>query len=220
MSLKELWLAVQNGNVKRTQELVLQGMENKISPIDILNEGLIAAMEDAATKFRSSEIFVPEMLIIARAMNAGVKILEPILIETGVKPIGKAVIGTVKGDLHDIGKNLVKMMMKGSGIEVVDIGVDVPNARFVEKAEEIGADIVCISAMLTTTMEAIREVIKEFTKAGIKDKYIFMIGGGPVSRNFAKQIRADFYTPNAFVAAEIAKQYLRNKEINYLSQPV
>lgn len=211
MDLQELSLVVQKGNAKKTKELVTQALEQNIDPAAILNDGMIGAMAIVGNRFKNGEIYVPEMLIAARAMSAGLQILEPILAETGVKPIGKALIGTVKGDLHDIGKNLVKMMMKGAGIEVVDLGVDVPDAKFVEKAEEIGADIVCLSALLTTTMPAIGDVIKEFEKAGVKDKYIFMIGGAPVTSAFAKQVNADYYTADAATAAEVAKEALINK---------
>ena len=211
MDLKELSSFVQKGNAKKTKELVQLGLDEKISPAIILNEGLIEAMGEVGVKFKNNEIYVPEMLIAARAMSAGMQILEPILAETGVKPIGKAIIGTVKGDLHDIGKNLVKMMMKGAGIEVIDLGVDVPNEKFVEKAAEFDVDIVCLSALLTTTMPAIGDVIKAFEAAGVKDKYVFMIGGAPVTSNFAKQVGADIYTPDAATAGEVAKELLIKK---------
>ena len=168
-------------------------------------------MGEVGVKFKNNEIYVPEMLIAARAMSAGMQILEPILAETGVKPIGRAIIGTVKGDLHDIGKNLVKMMMKGAGIEVIDLGVDVPDQKFVEKAMEFDVDIVCLSALLTTTMPAIGDVINAFEDAGIKDKYVFMIGGAPVTSNFARQVNADIYTPDAATAGEVAKDLLVKK---------
>ena len=211
MDLKELSGFVQKGNAKKTKELVQLGLDENMSPAVILNEGLIEAMGEVGVKFKNNEIYVPEMLIAARAMSAGMQILEPILAETGVKPIGRAIIGTVKGDLHDIGKNLVKMMMKGAGIEVIDLGVDVPDQKFVEKAVEFGVDIVCLSALLTTTMPAIGDVIKAFEDAGIKDKYVFMIGGAPVTSNFAKQVNADIYTPDAATAGEVAKDLLVKK---------
>jgi len=208
MDLKELSLFVQKGNAKKVKELVALALEENISAEEILNEGLISAMGEVGIKFKNNEIYVPEMLIAARAMSAGMKILEPILAEAGVKAIGVAVIGTVKGDLHDIGKNLVRMMLKGCGIEVYDVGVDVSPETFADKAEEVGADIVCLSALLTTTMPAMKEVIDEFTKRGIRDKYIFMIGGAPITSNFAKEIGADHYTPDAATAAEVAKSLL------------
>ena len=208
MDLKELSLFVQKGNAKKVKELVNLALEENIDPEQILNEGLISAMSEVGIKFKNNEIYVPEMLIAARAMSAGMQILEPILTASGVKAIGVAVIGTVKGDLHDIGKNLVRMMLKGAGIEVYDIGVDVSAEAFADKAEEVGAQIVCLSALLTTTMPSMKEIIDEFTKRGIRDKYIFMIGGAPITTNYAKEIGADHYTPDAATAAEVAKSLL------------
>jgi len=208
MDLNELSLFVQKGNAKKVKEMVNLALEEKIDPEQILNEGLISAMGEVGIKFKNNEIYVPEMLIAARAMSAGMQILEPILTASGVKPLGIAVIGTVKGDLHDIGKNLVRMMLKGAGIEVFDIGVDVSAEAFADKAEEVGAKIVCLSALLTTTMPAMKDIIDEFTKRGIRDKYIFMIGGAPITTNFAKEIGADYYTPDAATAAEVAKSIL------------
>lgn len=214
MELHELLLAVQDGDDKKVKELVSQALEAKVNPEKILNEGMIEAMSDIGEKFKNNEIYVPEMLMAARAMAAGMQILEPVLVETGVKPIGKCVIGTVKGDLHDIGKNLVKMMLKGVGIEVVDLGADVPSSEFLKKAEEIGADLVCLSALLTTTMPAMGDVIRVFEQAGVKDKYTFMIGGAPVTSSYAKQINADYYTPDAGTAADVAKDVLVRKAAN------
>lgn len=211
MDLTELSLCVERGNAKKTKELVIKALDEKISAETILNEGLISAMGRVGEKFKNNEIYVPEMLIAARAMNEGLKILEPILTQTGVKPIGTAIIGTVKGDLHDIGKNLVRMMLKGTGINIYDLGVDVPTESFVKKAAEVGADIVCLSALLTTTMPAMGDVIKAFEAAGSKSKYIFMVGGAPVTENFAKEIGADIYTPDAATAAEAAKAALLKK---------
>lgn len=210
MNLKELTSYVQNGNAKKTSELVQLGLDEKMSPAVILNEGLIEAMDIIGTKFKNGEVYVPEMLMAARAMSEGMKILEPILTASGIKPLGVAVIGTVKGDLHDIGKNLVRMMLKGAGIVVYDIGVDAPAEAFVNKAEEVGAQIVLLSALLTTTMPAMKDVVDEFTKRGIRDKYVFMIGGAPVTTNFAKEIGADRYTADAATAAEVAKEILVN----------
>lgn len=208
MDIKELSLAVEKGNAKKVKELVLQAVEEKIEPAVILNDGMISAMSVVGTKFKNDEIFVPEMLIAARAMSAGLKILEPILAETGIKPIGKAIIGTVKADLHDIGKNLVKMMMKGAGIEVYDLGVDVPAEEFVKKAKEINADIVCISALLTTTMINIGEVIDLFKQSGVRENYYIMVGGAPITTEFAELVGADLYTPDAATASEKAREYL------------
>lgn len=208
MDLNELSLAVQKGSAKKAKELVLQGLTENVEPADILNEGLLAGMSIIGVKFKNNEVYVPEVLIAARAMNAGMQILEPILAETGVKPVGKAVIGTVKGDLHDIGKNLVRMMLKGAGINVVDLGVDVSAETFVDRAEEEGAQIICVSALLTTTMVNMKSIIEELEKRGLRDKYIVMIGGAPVTENFAKQIGADYYTADAATAGEVAKKAL------------
>lgn len=210
MELNELAQAVENGKVKNVKQLTSLALEEGHSVEEILNTGLIAPMGIVGDKFKRNEIFIPEMLLAARAMSAGVAILEPLMADTGVKPMGKVVIGTVKGDLHDIGKNLVAMMMKGIGATVYDIGVDTPDEKFVEKAEEVGADIVCISALLTTTMPAIQDVIQAFQKAGVRDKYYIMIGGAPVTQQFADEIGADAYTSNAGDAATVAKQYLES----------
>lgn len=148
----------------------------------------------------------------ARAMNAGVAILEPKLVEMRNEPVGKAVIGTVKGDLHDIGKNLVAMMLKGAGLEVCDLGVDVEPTAFIEKAEEIGADVIGMSALLTTTMTGMEEVINLLKEKGLRDKYIVMVGGAPVNDSFASEIGADYYTPDAATAAEQAKQAILEKQ--------
>lgn len=164
MDLQELSLAVQKGKRKIVKQLVQQGIDEGMDAKDILDNGLISAMGIIGEEFKENKIFVPEMLVAARAMTAGLQLLEPLMTETGVEPIGTVVIGTVKGDLHDIGKNLVAMMMRGMGATVYDLGVDVPASAFIEKAEEVGADIVCLSALLTTTMPAIGEVIEEFTK--------------------------------------------------------
>lgn len=210
MDLELLSMAVQKGKAKQVKELVNQGIDEGMSIETILNEGLIGAMGIVGENFKQNKIYVPEMLVAARAMSAGLSILEPLLTATGIEPIGKVVIGTVKGDLHDIGKNLVAMMMKGMGATVYDLGIDVPDSAFVEKAEEVNADIVCISALLTTTMPAIGDVVREFEKEGVRDKYRIMIGGAPVNQAFADSIKADVYTSNASDAADDAKKYLES----------
>jgi len=210
MDFQELSLAVQKGKVKQVQELVNQGIDEGISVEEILNQGLIEAMAVIGDNFKNNKIYVPEMLVAARAMSAGLIILEPLLTATGVKPIGKIVIGTVRGDLHDIGKNLVAMMMKGIGATVYDLGIDVPDSAFLEKAEEVNADIVCLSALLTTTMPAMDDIIREFEKAGVRNKYRIMIGGAPVNQAYADSIGADAYTQNASNAADSAKEYLQS----------
>jgi len=209
MDLNEICLAVEQGKGKRVKELVNSAVAEDMSVKTILDEGLIRAMSIVGEKFRLNQIYVPEMLVAARAMAMGLTILEPLLTATGVKPVGKVVIGTVRGDLHDIGKNLVAMMMKGMGATVYDIGVDVPDHTYVEKAEEVGADIICLSALLTTTMPAIGDVINEFEKQGVRSKYYIMVGGAPVSQIFADQVGANSYTANASEAADTAKAYLQ-----------
>ena len=211
VDMAELSRLVESGNAKKVKEMVTRALEENVPPEIILNEGLVSAMTVVGEKFKNNEIYVPEMLIAGRAMAAGMQVLEPILSDTGVKPIGVAVIGTVSGDLHDIGKNLVRLMLRGAGIEVHDLGVDVAPSAFVEKTQELGADMVCMSALLTTTMPAMKEVMQEFERRGVRDKYIFMIGGAPVTSSYAKEIRADFYGPDAATAAEIAAQALKSR---------
>ena len=212
MQLSEISQAVERGKKKQVTELVSKALEEGYAVQDILDNGLISAMSVVGENFRTNKIFVPEMLVAAKAMSAGITVLEPLMKNSGVKPIGTVLIGTVKGDLHDIGKNLVTMMIQGIGATVVVLGVDVPDRTFVEKAEEINADIVCLSALLTTTMPAISDVIREFEKAGVRDKYYIMIGGAPVTQRFADEIGADAYTSNAGEAAEVAKAYLESKQ--------
>lgn len=212
MDYSELSLAVQKGKSKVVKELVSKGIEEGAPVKDILDKGLIEPMGIIGEEFREGKVFVPEMLVAARAMSAGLKIIEPLFSESGIETVGTVVIGTVRGDLHDIGKNLVAMMMKGIGATVYDLGIDVPDEKFVEKAEEVGADIVCLSALLTTTMPAIGDVIKAFENAGVRDKYYIMIGGAPVSQKFADEVHADAYTSNASDAADAAKEYLLSKK--------
>lgn len=209
--IQEISEFLQKGRAKNVKALVQQALDEGIGPKEILNEGLLDGMMIIGGKFKRNEIFVPEVLVAARALNAGLNILEPKLIEIGNEPIGRAIIGTVKGDLHDIGKNLVSMMLKGAGFEVYDIGVDVSPEAFIDKAEEEGADIICMSALLTTTMTNMQGVIDELKNRGLREKYIVMIGGAPVNESFAQQIGADHYTPDAATAAEVAKQAVLDK---------
>ncbi|MCM0760804.1 MULTISPECIES: B12-binding domain-containing protein [Sporomusa] len=211
MDFNQLSLYVQQGNGVKVKEMVSEGLAQKVDPTALLNDGLIEAMAVIGEKFKNNEIYVPEMLMAAKAMNAGMQVLEPVLTATGVKPIGKAVIGTVKGDLHDIGKNLVRMMLKGAGIEMYDLGIDVSAQAFLSKAQEVGADMICLSALLTTTMPYMDSVIKEFEKAGVRSQFVFMIGGAPVSEAYAKSINADCYAEDAVVAVDVAKKILAGK---------
>ncbi len=204
--VEEISEYLQKGRGKNVKILVQQALDEGIGPKEILNDGLLAGMMVVGGKFKREEVFVPDVLVAARAMNMGITVLEPKLIEAGNEPVGKAVIGTVKGDLHDIGKNLVTMMMKGAGFEIYDLGVDVEASAFIDKAEEVGADIICMSALLTTTMPNMKEVIDLMEERGVRDKYTVMIGGAPVTDDFAKEIGADYYTADATSAAEVAKE--------------
>ena len=195
---------VQKGRAKNVKELVAQALEDNISAKEILDNGLIAGMMAIGEKFKKNEVYVPEVLIAARAMNMGVAILKPHLTQEGVEPIGKAVICTVKGDLHDIGKNLVKMMLEGKGLEVIDLGTDVAPEEFIKTAIEQDCKVICCSALLTTTMPVMGEVVKAAEEAGIRDKVKIMIGGAPVSQEFCDLIGADFYTADAASAADAA----------------
>lgn len=191
--IQEISEFLQKGRAKNVKTLVQQALDEGMDPKVILNEGLLDGMMIIGGKFKRNEIFVPEVLVAARALNAGLNILEPKLVEIGNEPIGRAVIGTVKGDLHDIGKNLVAMMLKGAGFEVYDAGVDVTPEAFIEKAEETNADIICMSALLTTTMINMGELVEELKKRNLREKYIVMVGGAPVNGSFAEQIGADYY---------------------------
>jgi len=204
-TISEISDFLQKGRAKNVKQLVQQALDEGTDPKQILNEGLLSGMMTIGEKFKKNEVFVPEVLVAARAMNAGLTILEPKLIEVGNVPVGKAVIGTVKGDLHDIGKNLVSMMLKGAGFEIYDIGVDVDADAFIAKAEEVGADVICMSALLTTTMANMKTVIDELNEKGVREQYIVMVGGAPVNEKFAEQIGADYYTPDAATCAEVAK---------------
>ncbi len=209
--IQEISELLQKGKAKNVKELVAQALEQGLDPKEILNEGLLSGMMIIGTKFKNNEVFVPEVLVAARAMNMGLSVLEPKLVEVGNKPVGKAVIGTVKGDLHDIGKNLVVMMLKGAGLEVVDLGVDVEPSVFIDKAEEEQADVICMSALLTTTMPSMGSVMSELNARGLVGKYIVMVGGAPVNEAFAQSIGADYYAPDAASAAEVALEALKKK---------
>lgn len=209
--VEEISEYLQKGRGKNVKTLVQQALDEGIDPKVILNEGLLAGMMIVGGKFKREEVFVPDVLVAARAMNMGIAVLEPKLVEAGNEPVGKAVIGTVKGDLHDIGKNLVTMMMKGVGFEIYDLGVDVEASAFIDKAEEVGADIICMSALLTTTMPNMKKVIDLMEERGVRNKYTVMIGGAPVTDDFAKEIGADYYTADATSAAEVAKEVVSSR---------
>ena len=208
MSLfQEISQNLQKGNAKGVKALVQQAIDEGQSAKQILTEGLLSGMGIVGEKFKNNEVFVPEVLVAARAMNMGMALLKPLLTEAGVKVGGKACIGTVKGDLHDIGKNLVKMMMEGKGLEVIDLGTDVAPETFVETAVKENCQLICISALLTTTMSSMEDVVKAAEAAGIRDKVKIMIGGAPVNEAFCQKIGADAYTPDAATAAERAASF-------------
>lgn len=200
---------LQRGKAKIVKELVQQAIDEGIPAQEILEQGLLAGMDVVGEKFKKNEVFVPEVLVAARAMNMGSGLLKPLLAEGGVEAIGKVCIGTVKGDLHDIGKNLVKMMMEGKGLEVVDLGTDVDPETYVKTAIDQNCQIICCSALLTTTMPVMEAVVKEAEKAGIRDKVKIMIGGAPVTEAFCRQIGADKYTLDAASAADTAVAFCR-----------
>jgi len=199
--LDDISLSLQMGKLKETKEGVQLALDQGHSANEVLN-ALMAGMSIIGDKFKVNEIFVPEVLIAARAMNGGMSVLKPYLVSQGVKTKGKIVIGTVKGDLHDIGKNLVKMMIEGRGIEVVDLGSDVPPERFIQAAQDEHASVICCSALLTTTMVEMKNVVQKAESAGIRNAVKIMIGGAPVTDAYRKAIGADLYAPDAASAAE------------------
>ena len=202
--LKALSEFLQKGKAKEVKELTQQAIDEGLGPQEILEGGLMAGMDVIGKKFKNNEVFVPEVLIAARAMNAGMEVLKPLLADAGVKARGTVVIGTVKGDLHDIGKNLVAMMMEGKGLTVIDLGTDVSAEQFVEAAQSNNAQIVACSALLTTTMKEMEQVVKAFQDAGTRDQVKVMVGGAPVTNSFCSSIGADVYSPDAASAAEAA----------------
>ena len=204
--LNEMALMVQKGNFKEVERLAQEALDEGLLAQDILQGGLIAGMNVVGERFKKNEIYVPEVLLAARAMKAGMALLKPILADTGVEPIGRVVLGTVKGDQHDIGKNLVGMMLEGAGFEVIDLGVDAPTEKFVDAAKEKRADIVGMSALLTTTMPHMKTIIEALKSAGIMAKT--MIGGAPVTQRFADEIKADAYGKDGALAVEKAKELL------------
>jgi 5-methyltetrahydrofolate--homocysteine methyltransferase len=205
--IEEIRQAVIEGQAKAVVPKVEQALKDGVPADKILNEGLISAMAEVGQLFEDGEFFVPEMLIAARAMSAALAILKPQLVEQGIEPIGKVAIGTVKGDLHDIGKSLVAMMLEGAGFEIMDMGVDVAPEKFVEAIQK-GAQIVAMSALLTTTMPNMKTTIEAIKKAGLRDTTIVLIGGAPVTEAYAKEIGADGYAPDASAAVRKAKELI------------
>jgi len=207
IELPALTAAIEAGDRVSALELTQQAIDHGVEPQTIL-DSMTAAMHAVGGRFQRNEIFVPEMLIAARAMKEATALLEPVLVVAGIKPIATAVIGTVKGDLHDIGKNLVGMMWKGANFEVIDLGTNVPAERFVAAAQEHGADIVGISALLTTTMVGMRDVVAAVRAAGLTDTRV-LVGGAPVTTEFAHEIGADGFAPDAATAVDVARRVLQ-----------
>ena len=207
MDMQDISIMLQAGKAKDVKLLVQQAIDEGVPAKTILDEGLLAGMSVIGEKFKNNEVYVPEVLVAARAMNMGASLLKPLLAQAGVQARGRACIGTVKGDLHDIGKNLVKMMMEGKGLEVVDLGTDVAPETFVRAAIEQNCQLICCSALLTTTMGVMEDVVKAVRDAGIRDQVKIMVGGAPVTAAFCQQIGADAYTPDAASAAEQAAAF-------------
>jgi len=198
---------LQKGKAKDIVGSVQKALDAGAQPADILQNALMSGMNIIGGKFKRNEVFVPEVLIAARAMNKATEALKPALAKAGVQPVGKAIICTVKGDQHDIGKNLVKMMIEGKGIEVEDLGVDCDTQKVVDKIKDTDAKVLCLSALLTTTMSAQKDVIDALADAGVRDKVKVMIGGAPVTQSFADEIGADAYTPDAATAADVCRAF-------------
>ena len=207
MDMNEISLQLQAGKAKVVKTLVQQAIDEGVPAQTILEEGLLAGMNVIGEKFKNNEVFVPEVLVAARAMNAGMDLLKAHMAGEGVEIKGVAVLGTIKGDLHDIGKNLVKMMLEGKGLEVIDLGTDVAPETFVQTAKEQGCQVICCSALLTTTMSVMGEVVKAAEAAGIRENVKIMIGGAPVTASFCEQIGADAFTADATSAAEKAVEF-------------
>ncbi len=206
--LQEIKQAVMKGSVNDVKTGITKGLEENISPDTLLFDALIVAMEELGDKFRKNEAFIPEVLIAARAMQAGTELLKPHLGERGLTPKGRVLLGTVKGDLHDIGKNLVRMMLEGNGFEVFDLGVNVSAETFVEKIKELHPQILGLSALLTTTMQEMRRTIQHIEEARLRDGVKILIGGAPVTQRFADEIHADAYAQDAAEAVVIARELL------------
>ncbi len=202
----ELYDAILTGNAKKAEEVTNAALEAKVDPNELVQKHMIPAMDEVGKRFEANEYFVPELLIAARAMKTSLEILTPHLVNAGVESTGRVVIGTVQGDLHDIGKNLVASMLEGGGFQVVDLGVDVPPEKFVEAAQEKDGTIVALSALLTTTMTMMKTVIEALQKAGIRNNTKVLIGGAPITQEFADEIGADGYSDNASAAVAMARK--------------
>ncbi len=203
--LQAIFDSILNGQQKVTAEKVTQALADGLEPVEILNKGMVDAMAEVGRLFEEGEYFVPEMLIAARAMQSGLAVLKPRLVQANFKPIAKVAAGTVKGDLHDIGKNLVCMMLEGASFEILDLGTDVPAEKFVAAVKEQGANMICMSALLTTTMPNMRTTLEALKAAGVRDQVKVMVGGAPVTEGWAREIGADGYASDASRAVALAR---------------
>lgn len=208
--LKEIAVNVENGDSSTVKELTKIAISQKIAAEEILNNGLVKGMDVIGIKFKNNEVFIPEVLIATRAMKAGMDIIRPFLTNERVKPKAKIVMGTIKGDLHDIGKKIVGMMLEREGYEIVDIGIDVPKEKFIKAIKKENPDIIGMSALLTTTMAYMREVIEAVEKSKLKQNVKIIIGGAPITQAFADEIKADGFAPEAASAVELVKYLLKN----------
>ena len=204
--LKELYEAVVSGNAKATQAITQQALADGVDPLKLVNEYMVPAMDEVGRRFEANEYFVPELLISARAMKASLELIRPLLVARGDKPVGRVAIGTVKGDLHDIGKNLVASLLEGGGFEVIDLGVNVTPEKFIETVNAKQANIIAMSALLTTTMPSMKTTIDALKQAGVRSKVKVLIGGAPITQKYADEIGADGYSENAVGAVALAKK--------------
>jgi 5-methyltetrahydrofolate--homocysteine methyltransferase len=204
--LKLLYQAVLNGDAKGSAAITQQAIAEGVDPIVLVNEQMIPAMDEVGRRFEANEYFVPELLIAARAMKAALDLIRPLLAAKGTQPLGRVAIGTVKGDLHDIGKNLVASLLEGGGFEVIDLGVNVPPEKFIATIQDKGVNIIAMSALLTTTMPAMKSTIEALKQAGVRDKVKVLIGGAPITQKYAEEIGADGYSENAVGAVALAKK--------------
>lgn len=206
--LEDLAAEVIKGEAGVVKNLTEEALSQNISAEEVLNSGLVAGMNVIGEQFKSNEIFIPEVLVAARAMKAGMQIIRPLLAEANVEPLGKVIIGTVGGDLHDIGKNIVAMLLEGAGFEVVDLGADVTKEKFLEFAEKENPDVLGMSALLTTTMVFMKDMVQSLEESGLKDKIKVIVGGAPITQSYADEIRADGYAPDAASAVDLVKSVM------------
>ena len=211
-TLEEISFAVEKGKAKQVKVLVPKAIEEGYTAQQILSDGLLHGMNITGDRFTRNEAFVPEVLVSARAMNTGTALIKPLLMQEGSQPIGKACLGTVEGDLHDIGKNIVKLMLESKNIEVIDLGVDVPVDKFIETVRDEHCDLCCCSALLTTTMPMLGKVVEALKAAGLRDSVTVMVGGAPVTQAFCDEIGADYYTEDGASCANVAEQVLLAKK--------